>query len=102
VFKTDPCPLTFKRLYIEATGCIAARLKYDVKIPIGSDALVMIPALGLQINTLVIWEGSSILWSQGKYQPGIQGIKDATVTATGIKVSVLSGSFSFTMGGSDS
>jgi len=70
----DPCPNTFKRLYVQVGGCaLEPLLQQVVTIPVNSNATVVVPKL--DISNITITESGSVVWQNGKFVPGTIYIK---------------------------
>lgn len=65
----------------------------EVAIPVGSDAEVRIPELGLAPVTLL--ESGRVVWQDGKYQGGASGIRGARETDGTLVLEIGSGSYVF-------
>ena len=74
------------------------QVQLSVTIPVGSRASVrvpLVPKVGLLPKTVIITEGSAVVWKGGAYVPGTTGISGATADADGVAFSVVSGSYAF-------
>lgn len=68
-------------------------LAFDVSVPANVTGQVFIPALAGDATT--IREGDAMIWSEGKFKPGVAGITAATVVAGYVRVEVGSGHYHF-------
>ena len=67
-------------------------------IPIGSTATVVVPLQnGMPpVPNGIIFEGSKVVWSAGKFKPGVPGIISGSAVGTaGISFEILSGEYIF-------
>jgi len=65
----------------------------EVEIPVGSEAAVIVPRLGLQ--DVVVEEGGSLVWQNGSYVAGPPGVTGATQSADSVRFDVGSGRYAF-------
>lgn len=99
----DLLPLTFpvaiqvsKRLAVQIE-CSASGprpiFEYDVTIPVGSVATVILSTFGNSQNAVT--EGGITVWSDGKFQAGVSGVTAGTTDGKSISLTVGSGKYSF-------
>lgn len=105
----DPCYGTKKQLAasVKCSGAPAPgpspapvdpTVQLSVTIPVGSKGTVRVPLVakvGLVAATVVITEGSVVVWKDGAYVPGTSGISAAQVDGDGVVFTVVSGSYAF-------
>lgn len=96
----DPCVNTFKRLYVQVSGCSAppaAPYAHQVTIPANSQGMVVVPLamLGLQRQALVIAEdgAGTVVWRNNQFVPGTPGVTAGQATAEGVVLTVGAGSY---------
>jgi len=65
-------------------------VRLEVLVPVGSEAEVAIPRFNLR--NIVVREGSTALWTDGKFVPGVQGISGARDVADGAEIVIQLGS----------
>ena len=73
----------------------AKGLTLDVTIPVTSRAKIRIPKLGLA--DVALWEGGNLLFSQGRFVTGVDGVTEASDAGNVVRVEVGSGSYKFTL-----
>eukprot|EP00043_Microstomoeca_roanoka_P006639 m.64551 g.64551 ORF g.64551 m.64551 type:complete len:1035 (+) comp13499_c0_seq1:75-3179(+) len=97
VFGGDPCYGTVKRLAVQALGCANAPPTYThtVTVPVGSTASVYVPTFGFQ--TARLSEGSSVIFANGAFLPGTQGVTNVQLSGNDLVVSIGSGTYAFTL-----
>jgi len=65
----------------------------EVTIPVGSEAKVGVPNMGLQDVT--VEEGGKAVWRNGSYVPGAAGITGGSETAEYVTFDTCSGTYGF-------
>lgn len=93
-FFGDPCVGTIKYLFVEFK--LTHQLLYSVKasVPVNTVATLYLPQLNKADLDVVISEGDSIIWENGKFSPTV-GISEGTQTGGNIVLQLGSGSYSF-------
>jgi len=107
-FGGDPCFDTPKYLAILVTcsnGIPKSTYNIKVTFPVGVSAQVNIPVVSniqQTLANLLVWEGTSVVWSKERFVGGTPGVIGGAVnpTKTGIILNVTSGVYSFTSIGS--
>jgi alpha-L-rhamnosidase len=67
----------------------------DVTLPVNSDGVVVIPQEVQMRGTIVVREGDEVVWQEGKYVPGKEGVAGGQEVPEGIEFKVGSGHYSF-------
>ena len=67
----------------------------DVTLPVNSDGVVAIPQEVQMRGTIVVREGDEVVWQEGKYVPGKEGVAGGQQVPEGIEFKVGSGHYSF-------
>ena len=102
-FGGDPCFGTLKELAVQVT-CAGGTspsgqrpvFSYAVSVPVGTIADVVVPQFGS--TSASIAETQGLVWTGGKYVPGVAGVKGAAADVDGnIALQVGSGDYSFTV-----
>jgi alpha-L-rhamnosidase len=75
----------------------AVGLKLDVTIPVNSRAKVSVPKVGLP--DVIVTEGSEVIWEDGSFHGGAEGIADGSESAASVILEIGSGSYSFELRG---
>ncbi len=70
----------------------------DVTIPVGSEADVRIPMLGLR--NVLLHEGDEVIWPRGTYRPRVDGIISARESEAYVQIAVGPGRYTFRLEGS--
>lgn len=85
--------VTWRRSYINDTAATSTTF---VWLPVGVSAEVLIPFIGLQPSSFIVYDNGAQVWNpaQGGLQPGIAGVVNATQQADGVLFELLSGSHS--------
>ena len=103
-FGSDPCFDTPKQLAVKVSCTASAPTKaspkfsYDVVIPTGTTAEVVLPQFGSAVAEISEGTPGASVWKAGAYVPGVQGISGASVDKQGnVAISVGSGSYAFTV-----
>eukprot|EP00041_Stephanoeca_diplocostata_P008914 m.133318 g.133318 ORF g.133318 m.133318 type:complete len:235 (+) comp17537_c1_seq1:509-1213(+) len=99
-FKQDPCFGVRKVLAVEATCKVpqgAPVFQYKVTVPVGSIADVVVPTFGM--TSVTVAESGVPVWENGAYKPGPTGITGAVAANADIRVTIGSGTYVFTVGG---
>jgi len=98
-FGGDPCLDTPKALAVSLAGnCGSILLQLSVTIPVGATATVAVPTFGTPIDQISVMEGTSTVYTNGAYVPGVPGITGAaavTERSGGVVVEVYAGSGSY-------
>ena len=76
----------------------ANSLDLNVSVPVGSEADISVPKLGL--TEVVVTEGEKPLWRANAYVPGVPGITSGVDTRDSVTFHAGSGSYGFTVSGS--
>ena len=71
----------------------AGAFKLDVKVPVNSKSQVNIPKLGM--SNIIITENGKTVWSNNKFDMGIDGVTDGADEGDYITLKVGSGNYSF-------
>jgi len=74
-------------------------LTLEVSIPVNSRAKVSVPKIGLE--NVIISESGKIIWKDGSYLGGVEGIKDGSESADHVTFDVGSGDYSFKLKGKE-
>lgn len=91
----DPCLDVKKVLALKAVCTKAKLFTYDVSIPVGTTAQVIIPKMGSA--SPVFMEGSNTIYSEGKFVPGTTGVIGATDSGAAVSFATLSGDYVFSV-----
>eukprot|EP01121_Diplochlamys_sp_Union-15-3_P012427 TRINITY_DN3717_c0_g1_i1.p1 TRINITY_DN3717_c0_g1~~TRINITY_DN3717_c0_g1_i1.p1 ORF type:complete len:721 (+),score=164.69 TRINITY_DN3717_c0_g1_i1:635-2797(+) len=91
------CSSPVRRLHVKALCSAAASFQLDVTIPVNTKSEVHVNKL--TYTNVVVTEGSTTVWSNGKYVPGAPGITDAVERNNEIVISAGSGSYKFSVSG---
>ena len=79
-------------LAVSATGCTGSNSKletvfsYDVVVPVGSTAAVVLPMFGAKADAVEVAEGGASVFAKGAFVAGVDGVDSAVVDGTNIKV----------------
>ncbi len=65
-------------------------VRLEVLVPVGSEAEVALPKF--QLRNHVVKEGAAVIWADGKFVPGAQGILDVRDVADGGEIVIKAGS----------
>ena len=68
-------------------------MSLEVTIPVGSEAKVSVPRIGLQDVT--VEESGHVVWRNGSYVPGTAGITGGSETAEYVTFDTCSGTYGF-------
>jgi alpha-L-rhamnosidase len=72
-------------------------IRLEVTIPVGSEAEIHMPALGL--SDVTVRESDKVVWSQGRFQPGVLGLTGAHQKGSAIVFAAGSGTYTFLLTG---
>ena len=75
-----------------------ATITMAVGVPVSATATVAIPAAELQItplDKLTVKESGKLVWADGKFVPGVQGVMAAQIDGGGVVLAVTSGKYLF-------
>jgi len=100
-FFNDPCPYTFKRLFVQAwcDNMPASRFSINASIPVGSIANITVPRVDL--SNVVVTERNGVVWNEGSFVPGVDGVLSAYQVANEIIFQVGSGDYTFSTSGTN-
>ncbi|WP_430974559.1 family 78 glycoside hydrolase catalytic domain [Sunxiuqinia rutila] len=73
------------------------QFRYQVTIPANSTGTVALPIRGSE--EIRVTESQSLIWENGNYQPGVEGIRKVTKTGNKFVVELESGSYHFELSG---
>eukprot|EP00698_Gefionella_okellyi_P008493 TRINITY_DN2105_c0_g1_i1.p1 TRINITY_DN2105_c0_g1~~TRINITY_DN2105_c0_g1_i1.p1 ORF type:complete len:1115 (+),score=230.55 TRINITY_DN2105_c0_g1_i1:139-3483(+) len=99
-FKGDPCPNVLKSLAIVASGCRSssqALVQQTVTLPVSSVGTVSVQLNGATPADALIYEGTSLVWKNNAFVPGVAGISGAEAQAHSVLFTIGSGSYSFSV-----
>ncbi len=72
-------------------------VRVEVAVPVGSSAEVVIPRWNFR--NVVITESGETVWAEGKFLPGVAGIREAFDKAGAVRIKVGSGRYDFVLEG---
>jgi hypothetical protein len=92
-FGGDPCVNTPKSLAVSLTGnCLQIQYQVSPTVPVGSQANVMVDLTGASASAVTVYEGTSVVWTNGAFVPGVPGVTGATASPDGTSLLVTTGS----------
>ncbi len=92
-FGGDPCLNTVKALAVALEGdCLEVQYQISTTVPVSSQATVVVNLAGSPANSVTVMEGSTPVWMNGTYVPGVPGVTGASVTPDGTAIGVATGS----------
>jgi hypothetical protein len=95
----DPCNGKRKKIDLQVKCSSLPILSVRTTAPANSIATTVVPLLGSHPDLVTVTENGKVLWRDGQYVPGVDGVRAAALLVDAISVSHGSGVYDFRRAG---